>query len=179
MLPVGSKTVCAQGLLVCAQSVKKVAEMTSVQAVSPVVSIGARIVHNAPDSTHSGAESANSPRSADNTQVSNNLHIKYFATICKSHTLQICRVQTVFCPEMLCCISSCLTAAAPSLTPTNSMPLFQCITFLLWPRLFSPKFQHLVQPERLAHPQLKRRHCLPNCPSTTTRVSLWRLAALI
>ena len=55
---------------------KKAAETTSAQAVSPVVSIGAGMVHNATDSTHSGAESANSPRSADNTQVSNDLRIK-------------------------------------------------------------------------------------------------------
>ena len=58
MLPVGSKNDCAQGL-----SVKQAAEMTTVQPVSPVVSMGTRIVHNATDSTRR-TESANSPSSA-------------------------------------------------------------------------------------------------------------------
>ena len=81
--------------------------MTDAQVVSPAGSSGARIVHNATDSTCSGAESANSLPSADNPLVSSTLQVKYFATL-----VQLWHAHTITCSALLCGISSFLTKAA-------------------------------------------------------------------
>ena len=75
------------------------AEITDAQAMSQLVAIEARMVHNATDSTGSRIESASSLTFADDPPVSSNSHLNLFVLLVQlwcsplTHSLSVTQIQ--------------------------------------------------------------------------------------